>query len=230
MKNLRTGIKFVNVPDPTPIYRFFHIDNLELFLKRGRLHAPRHTPKDGLIYKTIHDTEIQQKRSIKRLPCAPNTVIHDYVSFYFGFRSPMMYLLNEGGVKGYNEGQEPLIYAISFAQIIKNSNTPFVFSDGHGIANYTQWYNNLSDLDNVDWNMVYQEVWRDTPDDMDSQRRKQAEFLVYQYCDWSLIQAIAVINERVKQKVEKIFSRYSEDKLKDIIVKPKWYYKEKFIR
>ena len=55
----------------------------------------------------------------------------------------------------------------------------FVFSDGHGLARFTAWYDDLADLDRVDWDMVYQRYWRDTSDDMDRQRRKQAEFLVH---------------------------------------------------
>ena len=44
--------------------------------------------------------------------------------------------------------------------------------------------------------MVYQRYWKDNLDDMDRQRRKQAEFLVHRFCDWSLINEIAVIDEQ----------------------------------
>lgn len=38
------------VPDPVWLYRFVHLDNLDLLLRRGGLHAPNHTPDDGLVY------------------------------------------------------------------------------------------------------------------------------------------------------------------------------------
>ena len=76
---------------------------------------------------------------------------------------------------GYDEGQEPIIYLVSTAQRVVNSGAGFVFSDGHGIAAYTGWYDDLEDLDEVDWQIVYANYWKDTVEDMDRQRKKQAE-------------------------------------------------------
>ena len=215
----------MTVPNPTHIYRLIHVDNLQVCLQRGGLHAPKHTPDDDLTYKMIHNLDIQSKRQNKRIPCGPEGVIHDYVPFYFGYRSPMMFQLKTGQVEGYNEGQQPLIYLVSTAQNVECSGTSFVFSDGHGIAAYTGWYDDLDELDQVDWNMVFQRYWAANVDnDMDRQRRKQAEFLVYKFCDWSLIESIAVLNKRVKTKVEGIMNSFSADKRRDVRIKPDWYY------
>jgi len=109
----------MQAPVPTPIYRLIHVDNLPILLHRGGIHAPNKTPNDGLIYRTIHNVEIQQKRYLKKIPCSPGGVIHDYVPFYFGYLSPMMVQLKTGQVSGYDEGQEPLIYLVSHAQTIQ---------------------------------------------------------------------------------------------------------------
>lgn len=101
------------VPNPTPIYRFIHVNNLRLCLRRGGLHAPNHTPDDGQAYQTIHNVDIQNQRRIYRIPCGLRAVIHDYVAFYFGYLSPMMLQLKTGQVEGYDEGQEPLIYLVN---------------------------------------------------------------------------------------------------------------------
>lgn len=140
----------MSIPFPTPILRFIHKDNLHIYLRRGGIHAPNNLPNDGLEYKTIHDAEIQSKRSASPIPCGAQGCIHDYVSFYFGCLSPMMLKLKTGRVAGYNEGQEPLIYLVSTAQEIQKSGNPFVFSDGHGIARFTQWFDDLQNLDKVD--------------------------------------------------------------------------------
>jgi hypothetical protein len=86
------------VPNPTPILRFLHIDNLPVVLQRGSLHAPNWCPKDGLAYKTIHNLDIQNQRKVQPSPCGPRGVIHDYVAFYFGYLSPMMLQLKTGRV------------------------------------------------------------------------------------------------------------------------------------
>ena len=214
----------MTVPDPTPILRFIHKDNLGLYLRRGGIHAPNNTPDDGLPYKTIHSVDIQSKRSALQIPCGAQGCIHDYVPFYFGYLSPMMLNLKTGRVVGYNEGQEPLIYLVSTAQDIQRSGKTFVFSDGHGIASFTQWFDDLLHLDKVDWNVVYLRYWKDEVHDMDRQRRKQAEFLVYQFCEWSRIKEIVVINEAVKAEVENVLQQYPQECRRPIQIKKEWYY------
>jgi hypothetical protein len=142
------------VPIPTPVLRFIHVDNLHIYLERGGLHAPNFTPKDGLKYKTIHNVDVQAKRHHTPIPCGPKGVIHDYVPFYLGPLSPMMLNLKTDRVPGYTEGQEPLIYLVGSCQLVEQAGIPFVFSDGHGIAVFTQWFERLADLDKVDWDMV----------------------------------------------------------------------------
>ena len=212
------------VPSPTPILRFIHVDNLHIYLRRGGIHAPNHTPGDGLIYRTNHDVKVQAKRHVARILCGPKGVVHDYVPFYFGYLSPMMLQLKTGQVPGYNEGQEALVYLVSTAQAVKAGEAGFVFSDGHGIAAFTKWFDDLADLDKVDWDMVYQRYWADTVDDMDRQRRKQAEFLVHRFCDWSLIQEIVVINDQVKAQVEAILGEFPADRQPLATVRRDWYY------
>lgn len=79
-------------------------------------------------------------------------------------------------------------------------------------------------LDEVDWEMVKQRYWADTLEDDDRQRRKQAEFLVYQHLDWSLIKGIAVINDTVKQQVEAVLAAYPHHHQPSVKTLPSWYY------
>jgi hypothetical protein len=207
------------------ILRLIHINNLAILLSRKGLHAPRFTPDDGLQYKTIHNIDIQNKRNVRLIPCGPKGTIHDYVPFYFGPLSPMMLNLKTGRVPTYNEGQEPLTYLVSnVANIVENGHR-FVFSNGHGIAFNTDWYDDVADLDKVDWGMVYERYWADDYEkDMDRQRRKQAEFLVHHFCPWDTIVGIVVIDEQMKSNVEQIFANCDTALTRPIAVKRDWYY------
>jgi len=211
-------------PIPTPIYRFLHIENLRLCLQRGALHSPNHTPNDGLVYRTVHNVDIQNQRRIECITCGPAGVIHDYAAFYFGPRSPMLFQLHTGRVPGYTEGQKPLVYLVSSAQTVQASGARFVFSDGHGIARFTSWYDDLRDLDKVDWETVCARIWKDTVDDMDRQRRKQAEFLVHQRCDWTLIVEIGVLNDAMGARVEGILAEFDPVMHRPVQVHREWYY------
>lgn len=212
------------VPKPTPIFRLIHIDNLHIYLDRDCMHAPRHWPDDGHVWKANHDAEVQGKRKLTTVPCGPGGCVLDYVPFYFGPLSPMMLRLKTGRVAGYTDGQGPLIYLASTAQAIRKSGAAFVFTDGHGVAAWTEWYANLRDLKEVDWDMVGQRYWTDTADDPDRQRRKQAEFLVHKSCPWELVQKIGVIDEDRKRQVEKLLAKYRPAHKPVVAVHRRWYY------
>lgn len=211
-------------PNPTQIVRFIHVDNLDVCLRRGGLHAPNHTPNDGLTYRTIHNVSIQAQRRVQRVPCGPDGTIHDYVSFYFGYLSPMMLQLKTGQVPGYSEGQEPLIYLVTTAQAVQAAGIGYAFSDGHGIAAFTNWFDDLADLDKVDWGMVNQRYWSDNVNDMDRQRRKQAEFLIHRACSWDLIREIVVIDAPMKARVEAVLNGLAPSNTPLVVVRRGWYY------
>lgn len=211
-------------PIPTPIYRIIHVDNLHIYLRRQRMHAPNHTPTDGLVYRTIHDEDVQLSRRATCVPCGRRGTVRDYVPFYFGPRSPMLYRLHTSYRVRYAEGQRPLLYLVATAQAVADAGRPFVFSDGHGLAAFTSWFDDLRKLDRLDWPTIYAEWWRDTPDDMDRQRRKQAEFLVHHWCPWPVVHEIAVLNEEAKQRVEDILAQYPPACRPLVAVRPSWYY------
>lgn len=207
---------------PTPIYRLLHIDNLAVILDCGGMHAPNHPPEDACDYRAIHNMDIQKIRRQRPIPCGPGGTVHDYVSFYFGPRSPMLLQLHTGRVENYDEGQEPLIYAVSTVETITQAGLDFVFSDGHGIAAFTQWFDDLNDLGKVDWDTAYADYWADTVDDMDRQRRKQAEFLVHRFCPWDVINQIGVLNNALKERVERILQPNNISI--PVEVRRQWYY------
>jgi hypothetical protein len=132
--------------------------------------------------------------------------------------------LKTGRVTGYNEGQEPLIYLKSTVQAVADAGIRFVFSNGHGIAAYTAWFDDVAHLEEVDWDMVYLRYWRDEVNDMDRQRRKQAEFLIYQSYPWTLIQEIGVLNTPAKTRVEQILNDFDVSHRKIVNVRAGWYY------
>lgn len=210
-------------PEPTPIFRLIHIDNLAVCLSRGGLHAPNYAPQDGLVYRPIHREDIQQARRVREVQAGPRGTVHDYVPFYFGPRSVMLYQLSTGWVPGYGEGQEPLIHLVCYCQEVAAAGRGFAFSDGHGLARFTTWYDDLADLDKVDWDAAYARVWTDTPDAMDRQRRKQAEFLVHRSMPWELVREVGVYSDAARQRAEAIFSSHEQGSL-PVHIQREWYY------
>jgi len=190
------------------LFRLIHLDTLPTLLKRGGLHAPNVTPADGLPYRTIHNANVQASRSARGIPCGPGGMIHDYIPFYFGPLSVMLLNLHTGRVAGYTEGQAPLVYLVSSIARVTAAGRPWVFSDGHGLAALTSWYDDEADLDQVDWELVGERYWADKPEDNDRKRRKQAEFLVWQHLPWQAVDAIVVLNDEMRARVQSILAAH----------------------
>lgn len=212
------------VPAPIIIYRLVHMNTLPTLIERGGLHAPNFTPTDGLPYRTIHNLQVQASRRLTTIPCGPGGTIHDYVPFYFGPLSPMLLNLKTGRVAGYNEGQEPLIYLVTTVQKVVDKGGRYVFSDGHGLARFTNWYDKFSEMDQVDWAMVEQRYWTDQANDNDRMRRKQAEFLVYREMDWTAVLVVGVYNSTAKQRVQDVLDAHPGAHCPRVLVKGSWYY------
>ena len=123
-------------PRPTLIYRIVHIDNLATLARRGYVHAPASQPEDGLAYRAIHDESIRLRRGGRSVPCGPGGTVDDYVSFYLGPRSPMLYRIWKGTVP-CEGGQRSVVYLVSSVEKLQELHIPFVFSDGHGLSAIT---------------------------------------------------------------------------------------------
>jgi len=165
---------------------------------------------------------LQQRRSETEVPIPPFGTLHDYVPFYFAPRSPMLYAIHKRMIEGYVGSQQDIIYLIPRVQIIEANNIPYVFTDGHAIMAFSEFYNQSSDLGNIDWQTMEERYWYDTEQDGDRKRRRQAEFLVKDFLPFHLLKGIAVIDIETETNVKNILERYG--KILPVRVKYEWYY------
>lgn len=209
------------IPDRIYLYRITHIDNLDFIFQSGKLTCPSHSESDS-DYIGIGDSTLIGSRSSKQIDIEPKGNFTDYVSFYFGSRSPMLYSIQ----KGYNgvtqRNAETIVYLVSTFENIKECKSQYVFSDGHGYHLMSQFFNNEESLEEVDWNIVNNKQWNDTEDDNDRKRRKQAEFLVHKELSLSEIVGIVVYNEAAKTRILAKFA--NSDFSCNVIVKQDLYY------
>ena len=89
----------------------------------------------------------------------------------------MLYAIKMGNVEGCSASQTDIIYLVSSAEAIKTAKIGFVFTDGHGIMELSEFYDDLSKLTEIDWDIMKEKYWRDTYEDPDRKRRRQAELL-----------------------------------------------------
>lgn len=207
----------------TNIYHITHLNNLQAIVNSGGLIAKKRHQQKGVICVDIAYEHIQDRRAVIPVTCAAGGCLHDYVPFYFAPRSPMLYTISKGNVQGYQGGQNPILHLVVEAETIKAADIPFCFTDGHAVMKYSLFFEDLSLLDEaIDWDVMKSQYWNDTNHNPDRKRRRQAEFLVYQFCPWELIYEIGVINATIQKEVQTILQ--SETYKPSIIINKNWYY------
>lgn len=171
----------------------------------------------------VGDRGIKAWRRAKKIGVGPGGVAADYVPFYFAARSPMLFKISRGGVEQYPDSrQDPLIYLVTAVDVIEELDLPFVFSDGNCAKFITEIFDDLSDLDKVDWPLMKERYWNNTASDGDRMRRRMAEFLVYDRVPWSAFLGVGTMTEDVATRVRNILTSFGL--AGDVIVMRDWYY------
>ena len=204
----------------TEISHITNVTNLQSILAKRGLVSTNALREAKTKYSSIAYEEIQDRRTDTQVPCALGGVLHDYVPFYFAPRSPMLFTISRGNVPSC-PGQDQVIHLVSTAEQVQEADLGFAFTDGHGIMLLTEFFDDLDDLDQVDWSLMKDKYWRDTQEDGDRKRRRQAEFLVYRFMPWRLISEIAVMTKVVARTVTECLERAADST--PVSIKPKWY-------
>lgn len=202
------------------IYHITHSRNLPSILQQGGLLCDATAANLNPI--GIAHANIKQRRANRRVTLGPGGALCDYVPFYFAPRSPMLCAIHNGRVEDYTEGQSPILHLVSSTELVAQSNSAFVFTDGHAEIEISEFFADLESLDKVDWDIMEAKYWRDTLADSDRKRRRQAEFLVHNLFPWTLITKIGVINQSCANEINLLLE--SGAHRPDVAVERRWYY------
>ncbi|MBC8507197.1 MAG: DUF4433 domain-containing protein [Chloroflexi bacterium] len=205
----------------TPVYHITHTRNLPSIIANGGLLAWSHLNQQRVNYENIAYQHIQDRRANTQVPLPPGGNLHDYIPFYFAPRSPMLYTINRGNVEGV-ENQRSILHLVVHAQEVETKEIPFLFTDGHAVMAFSEYFNQLEKLNQIDWEIMKARYWNDTIEDNDRSRRRQAEFLVHQFCPWELILEIGIISAQARDWVLKQVENQSHQPV--VNIQRNWYY------
>ncbi len=206
----------------TLVYHITHIANLEGILQAGGLWCKAEQSRQQVTYQNIAHQNIQDRRATTLVPFGNGGLLHDYVPFYFAPRSPMLGAVHTGQVEGYDSGQASVLHLVSSVQRIQEAGLPFVFTDGHATVKFSAFFEDLKDLDRIDWALMKDRYWRDTPEDGDRKRRRQAEFLVHRFCPLGAFVGIGTCTEAIRSEVRQALDAFGLDLYTK--VRRDWYY------
>lgn len=195
---------------PTRIHRIIHIENLEFILQQGLIVAPNHPDADPG-YVQIGNNELINQRGARVLPFDPNRTFRDYIGFYFGPRSIMLYNIYTG-MNVPRLPQRDIIYLISEAEAIIQGGHDFFFTDGNGlyIPESTRVFQNWADIDQVDMAAAYSRNWSNQDDAADpgTKRKKHSEFQVFHQLEIDHVSEIIVYNQEAFIRVAPLVQQY----------------------
>lgn len=134
----------------------------------------------------------------------------------------MLYAIKGGYVEHFKGRQSDVIYLVSSAEALAASRLQWCFTNGHALEGVTEFYDDLKDLDKVDWGVIESWSWKNTLTDLDRKRRKQAEFLVHGRVPWKFIITVAVLNRAKNDLVAKAIEACEH--LPSVTIQPDWYY------
>ena len=195
-------------PQTIWIYRITHFQNLEYILQNGIYY--RNSPNFDPNYVNIGSSEIIGHRDTVPVKCFPGDTVNQYVPFYFGVRSPMLYKIKTGhGVP--QRPQHEIIYLCCRLPDVINSNMQWCFTDGNAARYITDFYTDVSDLNQLDWKSINATVWRDdnADGDTDRMRKKHSEFLIRDHVPVDYIKGIVVLNDARRQYVQNLVQQYN---------------------
>ena len=195
---------------PIFIYRITHINNLDFILKNGVITCPNHANRNPE-YKGIGNNQIINLRNARPIPVKVEHTFRDYIAFYFGKRSIMLYNIRTGYGEVERIPQHNIIYFVYDLSKILKHGYDFFFTDGHALQiPVTQFFSDLKDLKYVNFRDANAKDFSAAAEihNPGLKRRKQAEFDIYRELQLNHLHEIVVFSKTQRDVVNSLLNTH----------------------
>ena len=180
------------------LYHMTHINNLQSILKHGlQAHDNKYKKVD------ISDCDVNSRRSRKE-PIYHKS-IHSYVPFYFNPKNNML-------CRRRNIQNDIAILVLKRGLLLKQGT---IFTDSNASTDRAKFYNNLGDLNKLNFQCIYTNGYYSGY--ADGANKRMAEVLVSSTVNSDCIEAIICNNSNTKNKISRISN-------KQILVNSNFYF------
>lgn len=210
-------------PANAKIYHIVHMDRLVSIAGDGFLWSDRESLSRQIGGTTIGMSKIKQRRLELPIKGNPGSTVGDYVPFYYGPRSIMLYLIHMRNPEvAFKGGQEPIVHLEFDLQRVLDwasaNQSHWAIALSNAGARYCEFRDTAAGFDELDWAAIAATDFRSSK----VKERKQAEFLVYRAVPWMLVERIGVCKPSIQRQVHNLLGQYEHRPT--IEVRPKWYY------
>ena len=187
-------------PEKALIWRIVHRDNLPWILDNG-LHCASSTTQ-APAYVAIGNADLITRRTHREVPIAPGGTLADYVPFYFTPFSPMMYNIYTGRGEVPKRSNEEICILVSSLPRVNALGLRFVFTDRHAYPPLARYFNDVAQLNEIDWPLLQARNFQRNPDDPAQIERYQAEALIYEHLPTEALLGVVCYTNAVKVMLE----------------------------
>jgi len=208
------------VPDPIEVYHFTHLRNLPGIIEDG-IHSDATCRRERLTQVEIGSNDIRERRLHLRVGrVGPGGCVGDYVPWYFGPRSPMMFTLGKNNYE-YQQGFDEVVYLVSSVRTVIDQGCEWIASDRNAALSLAEFTDEERDLDaHISWDVIRAKYWNDYVDGADL---RAAEFLVHDSVPWEAIELVATRTAATRAKVERLIGDH-RGHCPPVTVSPGWYF------
>lgn len=178
-------------------FHITHADNLLNIVRERRLWCDAQRIARGLASTNIGYSHIKERRMRHPVTVSARGTLGNYVPFNFCPRSVMLYVVSQGH-ENYREGQQPIVHLVSSIDAIRATGRPWFFTDRHADLGYANQFDTPDKLNEVDWSVMPLKYWSES----EVKEKRQAEFLVHEWCPWEAIESIGVMDRAMATRVE----------------------------
>lgn len=173
-------------------------------------------------FVNIGNPDLISKRNGRVVPLPPGGTLSDYVPFYFTPRSPMLLNIRTGYHGITQRPSEDVVILVSSLHKIRAAGLGFLFTDRHAYPPTAQFFDDLSRLDMIDWDILQRSDFKRDNDDLSKVERYQAEALVHEHVPVPQLVGIACCSEDVATALRAQVAAAGVD-LK-VAATPGWYF------
>lgn len=210
---------------PTSVTHFTHVDHLATVIGHGLLSDTAAHAK-GVLSVEVGNLGIKDQRRSREVPVAPGGAVGDYVPFYFAPRSPMMFAISKGNVPSYQGGTARLVYLVTTLERLHETGHSVVLTDRNAALSYSEYRafdpSDRIDDDFIDWPLMGETYWNNTPEEPQRMERRMAEALVHERVAWDVITKIGTQSEIVASEVRAALA--AARSTVPVSVVPRWYF------
>lgn len=207
-------------PSKARIFRIVHRNNMPWIFENG-IHCRSSTSFDPN-YVSIGSEDLIGKRNHREVPCSPGGTLSDYVPFYFTPWSPMLLNITTGWGGIQKRENKEIVILVSSLPTLLEAEIPFLFTDRHAYLQAAQYFSDLADLDQIDWDILQRRDFKKQLDDLEKGARYQAEALVHEYLPVDALLGIVCYNNSTQTRLQ-VCADECGSEIK-IIQKKDWYF------